>query len=104
MATLVVDEETNRSQANRATMSRPSPPADRSWQLRAACHDHDAELFFSIEPLAVQTALEVCASCEVRAACLQQAMAAREYFGVWGGTTETERRRVFRQQRRGTAA
>lgn len=85
-------------------MPRSPAPADRSWQLRAACRDHDAEQFFSIEPDAVTAALAVCNSCEVRQACLTHAMAGREHFGVWGGTTETQRRRVFRQQRRGTAA
>lgn len=72
---------------------------DRSWQERAACRREDAETFFSIEPEAVHRALALCARCEVREACLAQAMARRETFGVWGGTTETERRRIFRRER-----
>lgn len=83
-----------------ATTSSP----DRSWQLRAACRTSDAELFFAVDAESVGAALAVCDACEVRAPCLALAMVNREHFGVWGGTTETERRRVFRQQRRGTAA
>lgn len=77
---------------------------DRSWQERAACQDRDAETFFSIEPAAVRRALALCARCDVRAECLAQAMARREIFGVWGGTTETERRREFRRRRHESAA
>ena len=84
-------------------MAKTAPP-DRSWQLRAACRAHEAELFFAVDSESVCAALAVCESCEVRDPCLAQAMACQEHFGVWGGTTETERRRVFRQQRRGTAA
>lgn len=73
---------------------------ERIWQERAACRNEDAELFFCVEPESVRHALAVCAGCEVREACLAQAMAARETFGVWGGTTETERRRIFRRERR----
>lgn len=73
---------------------------DRSWQTRAACRDHDAELFFRVEPETVRRALRICARCEVRDPCRAQAMAHREMFGVWGGTTETERRRIFRRERR----
>lgn len=77
---------------------------DRSWQDRAACRDHDVETFFHVEPEPVRRALEICAGCEVREACLDQAMAHREIFGVWGGTTETERRRMFRLARRRDSA
>lgn len=73
---------------------------DRSWQERAACRDEDAELFFRIDAESVSRALAVCAVCTVRKSCLTQAMTDRETFGVWGGTTETERRRAFRRQRR----
>lgn len=73
---------------------------DRSWQHRAACRNENAELFFCVEPEPVRQALAICAVCEVREPCLTQAMADRETFGVWGGTTETERRRIFRRERR----
>jgi WhiB family redox-sensing transcriptional regulator len=36
----------------------------------------------------------------VRIACLEHALASREKEGVWGGTTERERRRIIRQRRR----
>lgn len=75
---------------------------DRNWHERAACRDRDAEMFFCLEPESVRRALALCGRCEVREACLAQALARREVFGIWGGTTETERRRIFRRQRRGS--
>lgn len=73
---------------------------DDSWQDRGACRDYDVELFYSLEELDVQTAVSICAECPVRLECLNHAMTTREHFGVWGGTTETERRRIFRRERR----
>ena len=42
----------------------------------------------------------ICADCPVRQACLEHALAHREREGVWGGTTERERRRIVRQRRK----
>lgn len=71
------------------------------WPLRAACRGLDAELFFSTEVADMRRALQVCSTCPVRGQCLQVAMDAREAFGVWGGTPEKVRRRVFRREQRG---
>lgn len=74
--------------------------ADPLWHERAACRGRSVEMFFSEEPADIRAALRVCQACPVRQPCYELAMANREYFGVWGGTTERERRRVFRAERR----
>jgi WhiB family transcriptional regulator, redox-sensing transcriptional regulator len=74
-------------------------PDDR-WLERAACRGRDVELFYSLEEEDVRAALAICAVCEVQTECYERAMTGREAFGVWGGTTETERRRIFRRERR----
>lgn len=74
---------------------------EMDWQGRAACRGRDTDLFYDNDEIGVRRALMICADCEVRDPCLAQAMARREVFGVWGGTTETERRRIFRRERRG---
>jgi WhiB family transcriptional regulator, redox-sensing transcriptional regulator len=71
------------------------------WQDRAACRGAEVELFFSTEEAKVAAALAYCERCTVQTACLAVAMSARELHGVWGGTTEAERRRVFRREARG---
>jgi len=73
---------------------------DPQWHERAACRGHSVEVFFSEDPEDVRAALELCQQCPVQQPCYEQAMADREHFGVWGGSTERERRRVFRAERR----
>lgn len=70
------------------------------WQDGAACRSAELDLFYSSEEEDIRAALGFCRSCPVREPCLSHAMAEREAFGVWGGTTERERRRVFRAERR----
>jgi WhiB family redox-sensing transcriptional regulator len=69
----------------------------RDWWRSAACRDVDPELFFPVAsqgPGAEETARakEFCAGCGVRRECLQYALATRQMHGVWGGTSEDERR------------
>jgi WhiB family transcriptional regulator, redox-sensing transcriptional regulator len=77
-----------------------SSTGDFSWQAEAACRDADQRLFFSTQEPDVRAALAYCARCTVRGICLQTAMSRRERFGVWGGTRERERRRIFRERSR----
>jgi WhiB family redox-sensing transcriptional regulator len=39
----------------------------------------------------------VCRSCDVRAECLEYALEHDERFGIWGGMSERERRRLKRE-------
>ena len=73
-------------------------PAD-GWRARAACRGHDVRVFYPDSEKGSAAALRVCASCPVRAACLEHALAAGERHGVWGGKTEDERRAIRRQRR-----
>ena len=79
-----------------------------SWYGQAACRGMDVELFYAEEPALAGRALQVCAACPVRARCHDAAMTQREAYGVWGGTPEQQRRRIFRredrQRRRGQQA
>ncbi|WP_053851826.1 WhiB family transcriptional regulator [Streptomyces sp. NRRL B-24085] len=73
-----------------------------SWRERAACRDVDPDLFFPIGTagltlVQVDEAKAVCARCPVRERCLQWALAAGQVEGIWGGTTESERRATRRR-------
>lgn len=72
------------------------------WRESAACLGEDPELFFPHEKSEQQAreAKAVCASCEVKDACLATALRFGSLFGVWGGMTEVERDAVKRRQRR----
>uniref|UniRef100_UPI003F499F2A WhiB family transcriptional regulator n=1 Tax=Amycolatopsis sp. CA-096443 TaxID=3239919 RepID=UPI003F499F2A len=73
-----------------------------NWRHDAACRDEDPELFFPVGtsgPALRQTAeaKAVCHRCPVAEDCLEQALAGRHDAGVWGGTSEEERRRFRRR-------
>lgn len=64
------------------------------WQERALCAQTDPEAFFPEKGGSTREAKRVCASCEVRAECLSYALENDERFGIWGGLSERERRRL----------
>ena len=71
---------------------------ERPWAAFAACRDTDPEVFFAgADGGDTTTARRICAGCPVAEECLQWAVTARASFGVWGGTTEQERRRLTRR-------
>ena len=71
--------------------------AELSWQERALCAQTDPEAFFPEKGGSTREAKKVCVSCEVRAECLEYALAHDERFGIWGGLSERERRRLKKQ-------
>jgi WhiB family transcriptional regulator, redox-sensing transcriptional regulator len=67
------------------------------WRQSAACREADPDIFFPVSPAGpgrdeVARAKALCAGCQVRRQCLQFALATHQAHGVWGGTTEEERR------------
>ncbi len=77
---------------------------DHSWQLAANCLGVDPDLFFPERGASTKEAKAVCQACEVRGDCLEYALANGEKFGIWGGLSERERRRIRRQRALGRAA
>ena len=67
------------------------------WQERALCAQTDPEAFFPAKGGSTREAKRVCASCEVREECLEYALANDERFGIWGGLSERERRKLKRR-------
>ena len=68
-----------------------------SWQDRALCAQTDPEAFFPEKGGSTREAKQVCLSCEVRAECLEYALGNDERFGIWGGLSERERRKLKRR-------
>lgn len=66
------------------------------WQERALCAQTDPEAFFPEKGGSTREAKRICSGCEVRAECLEYALAHDERFGIWGGLSERERRRLRR--------
>ncbi|QQS00116.1 MAG: WhiB family transcriptional regulator [Austwickia sp.] len=68
-----------------------------SWQDRALCAQTDPEAFFPEKGGSTREAKRVCVGCDVRAECLDYALAKDERFGIWGGLSERERRKLKRR-------
>lgn len=77
-------------------------PVATNWRVRSACKEEDPELFFPIGTavLQIDEAKAVCRRCPVMERCLQWAMDSGQEHGVWGGTSEDDRRRMKRRATR----
>jgi WhiB family redox-sensing transcriptional regulator len=69
-------------------------PEEASWQERALCSQTDPEAFFPEKGGSTREAKKICTGCEVRGECLEYALEHDERFGIWGGLSERERRRL----------
>src|SRR5690625_1435088 len=70
---------------------------EESWQDRALCAQTDPEACFPEKGGSTREAKKICTGCEVKAECLEYALANDERFGIWGGLSERERRRIKRE-------
>ena len=76
--------------------------ADYTWRRNALCLDTDPELFFPVGSTGqalqqISAAKEVCCECTVKTECLEFAIETNQDCGIWGGTSEDERRNIRRQ-------
>ena len=90
----MTDLATNLSSVELATVF--GLPDEQSWQERSLCAQTDPEAFFPEKGGSTREAKKICVGCEVRAECLEYALANDERFGIWGGLSERERRRLKR--------
>ncbi len=69
-----------------------------AWQDGANCTGANADLFFPERGASTRTAKGICRECQVREECLEFAITTGEKFGIWGGMSERERRRIRRER------
>jgi WhiB family transcriptional regulator, redox-sensing transcriptional regulator len=68
-----------------------------SWQTDALCSQTDPEAFFPEKGGSTRDAKRICSTCDVRGECLDYALENDERFGIWGGLSERERRKLKRR-------
>jgi len=76
--------------------------ADYTWRKNAICRDTDPDLFFPVGStgyalVQIDRAKQVCGECPVQDDCLQYAIETNQDSGIWGGTSEEERRQIRRR-------
>ena len=69
---------------------------EQEWQEQALCAQTDPEAFFPEKGGSTREAKRICKACAVRDECLEYALEHDERFGIWGGLSERERRRLKR--------
>ena len=74
------------------------------WMANGLCRDQPPRVFFPSDGVGVDKARKICAECPAKAPCLEYALDHRIDHGVWGGTSERERRRILRGRRIEVAA
>lgn len=70
---------------------------EQEWQDQALCAQTDPEAFFPEKGGSTREAKRICQACTVRDECLEYALEHDERFGIWGGLSDRERRRLKRQ-------
>lgn len=68
-----------------------------AWQSDALCAQTDPEAFFPEKGGSTRDAKRICSTCDVRGECLEYALNNDERFGIWGGMSERERRKLKRR-------
>ncbi len=69
-----------------------------AWQDLANCRGADPDLFFPERGASTRTAKSICRECSVQAECLEFAIVSSEKFGIWGGLSERDRRKIRRER------
>jgi WhiB family transcriptional regulator, redox-sensing transcriptional regulator len=77
---------------------------DSDWMQHGLCRQLAPSTFFPNDGVGVEVARRICATCPVQEPCLEYALAERIDHGVWGGTSERERRRIAKRRRQEAAA
>ena len=87
--------------AQRVAARKPDPEPDLSWRAEASCRDTSPELFFPVGTTGqaveqIEAARAVCMGCPSRVPCLEFALSTNQDSGVWGATSEEDRRHLRR--------
>lgn len=74
----------------------------QEWRGSALCAQVGPEAFFVEKGGDTRIARQLCAACEVTDECLRYALDTREEFGIWGGTSPRQRKKMRRTERHRT--
>jgi WhiB family redox-sensing transcriptional regulator len=104
---VAVRADARRAPDSPVATSRPSTPGPLgaiggvveeyrpAWHADAACRTHPPQWWYPRRGQSLARAREICATCAVRVTCLEYALEHREEFGIWGGLSENQRRRLI---------
>jgi WhiB family transcriptional regulator, redox-sensing transcriptional regulator len=77
---------------------------ESNWMAVGNCANEPPTVFFPSDGVGVEVAKKICEGCPSKEPCLEYALANRIDHGVWGGTSERQRRRILKARRSTSAA
>lgn len=69
----------------------------REWMEFASCTSADPDAWFPAKGSSTREAKRICSRCKVKSECLEYALVHDERFGIWGGRSDRERRKIKRR-------
>jgi WhiB family transcriptional regulator, redox-sensing transcriptional regulator len=69
------------------------------WMAQGLCAEKHPSIFFPSDGVGVEKARKICNECPMPTHCLEYALRNRIDHGVWGGTSERQRRRILKERR-----
>ena len=96
---LQITSEPHRLVLVEADKPRPFDDSPTAWMGEGNCRDYPPATFFPSDGVGVERARAICKGCPVSETCLEYALTERIEHGVWGGTSERERRRILKRRR-----
>ena len=72
---------------------------ESSWMGSGKCNEYSPGVFFPSDGAGVEIAKRICNRCEFQEICKEYALTNRVDHGVWGGTSERQRRRILKARR-----
>ena len=72
---------------------------DNEWMAAGNCRIEPPATFFPSDGVGVEIAKRICVDCAVKQPCLEYALENRIDHGVWGGTSERQRRRILKKRK-----
>lgn len=94
--TAVAGDALDRLEVAGALLPLLQPDPDLEWKQLGLCSQVDPDLWFPEKGGSAREPKRICQDCPVRAQCLEYALETDQRFGVWGGTSERERRKIKR--------
>lgn len=96
-----IDDSNNNPEPIERTFEEQAAPSGRAtdWSSRAKCKGYDPDVFHPYDGAGVIAAKEICRECAVRTECLEYALEHKIDHGVWGGTSERQRKRILKLRR-----
>ncbi|MDP9801346.1 WhiB family redox-sensing transcriptional regulator [Arcanobacterium wilhelmae] len=76
-----------------------TPAEDLSWMEDALCAQTDPDIFYPEKGGSTAPATSICRNCPVRAECLDYAVTNDIRHGIWGGTSDNDRKRMSRERK-----